>query len=126
MFGLAIVTLGIYYFVWYYKINREMRDLGRAVGAEDRLGTSPGTSLLAVTLGWLIIVPPFVSFYRTLRRIEAAQELTGTSERVSIALGYVLYLFALFFFPVEMIYAQSELNKVWRADAARTAPAVLA
>ena len=114
VFGLVFVTLGIYYFVWYYKVNREMRDLGRAVGAEDRLGTSPVTSLLAVTLGWLIIVPPFVSFYRTLRRVEAAQEVTGTSERVSIALGYVLYLFGLLFFPVEVIYAQSELNKVWR------------
>ena len=122
VFGLVFLTLGIYYFVWYYKINREMRDLGRAVGAEDRLGRSPGTSLLAITLGWLIIVPPFVSFYRTLRRIEAAQELTGTSERVSIVLGFVLYLFGLIVFPVEVIYAQSELNKVWRADVARTAP----
>ena len=27
---LPIITLGIYYFVWYYKINREMADLGRA------------------------------------------------------------------------------------------------
>ena len=123
VFGLVFLTLGIYYFVWYYKVNREMRDLGRAVGAEDRLGRSPGTSLLAVTLGWLIIVPPFVSFYKTLRRIEAAQELTGAAERVSLALGYVLYLFGLLFFPVEVIYAQSELNKVWRADVARTVPA---
>jgi Domain of unknown function (DUF4234) len=28
-FGLVFLTLGIYYFVWYYKINRELRDLGR-------------------------------------------------------------------------------------------------
>ena len=54
--GLILITLGIYYFVWYYKINREMRDLGRAKGT-DELGDSPGTSLLAVTLGALIIVP---------------------------------------------------------------------
>ena len=122
MFGLVFLTLGIYYFVWYYKVNRELRDLGRAVGAEDRLGTSPGTSLLAITLGWLVIVPPFVSFYRTLRRIEAAQEVAGIGERVSIPLGFVLYLIGLLIFPVEVIYAQSELNKTWRADAGRTAP----
>ena len=53
---LPIVTLGIYYFVWYYKINREMKDLGQARGSNE-LGDSPGTSMLAVTLGILIIVP---------------------------------------------------------------------
>jgi hypothetical protein len=121
-FGLVFLTLGIYYFVWYYKVNRELRDLGRAVGEEDRLGRSPGTSLLAITLGWLIIVPPFVSFYRTFKRIEAAQEVTGTRERVNVLLGFVLYLFGVLFLPIEVIYAQSELNRVWRADAdARTA-----
>ena len=78
VFGLVFLTLGIYYFVWYYKVNRELRDLGRAVGEEDRLGRSPLTSLVAVTVGWLIIVPPFVSFYRTFQRVEAAQEVSGT------------------------------------------------
>ena len=29
-FGLVFLTLGIYYFVWYYKVNRELRDLGRS------------------------------------------------------------------------------------------------
>ena len=124
-FVLVFLTLGIYYFVWYYKVNRELRDLGRAVGAEHRLGSSPGTSLLAITVGWLIIVPPFVSFYKTFRRIEAAQEVTGTTERVSVVLGFVLYLFGLLLFPVEVIYAQSELNRVWRADIARAATPAL-
>jgi Domain of unknown function (DUF4234) len=62
-FLLAIVTLGIYYFVWYYKTNRELRDYGRAVGRD--LGDSPFTSLLAITIGWLILVPPFVSMFAT-------------------------------------------------------------
>ena len=119
VFGLVFLTLGIYYFVWYYKVNRELRDLGRAVGQEDRLGRSPLSSLLAITIGWLIIVPPFVSFYKTFRRIEAAQEVTGTTERVSVVLGFVLYLFGLLLFPVEVIYAQSELNRAWRKDAVR-------
>ena len=122
-FGLVFLTLGIYYFVWYYKVNRELRDLGRAVGQEERLGRSPLTSLLAVTIDWLIIVPPFVSFYRTLRRIEGAQELSGTAQRVSVPLGFVLYLLGLLIFPVEVIYAQSELNRAWRADPSRAAPA---
>ena len=121
-FGLVFLTLGIYYFVWYYKVNRELRDLGRATGEEDRLGRSPLNSLLAITIGWLILVPPFVSFYRAFRRIEAAQELSGARQRVNVWLGFILYLIGLLAFPVEVIYAQSELNAVWRAEAERPEP----
>jgi len=38
--GLSLITLGIYYFFWWYFINREMRDLGRARGTV--LGQNPG------------------------------------------------------------------------------------
>lgn len=116
VFGLVFLTLGIYYLVWYYKVNREMRDLGRAVGQEDRLGRSPLTSLVAITIGWLIVIPPFVSFWNTFRRIEAAQEIGGTTERVNVVLGFILYLVGVILLPVEVIYAQSELNRVWRAS----------
>jgi hypothetical protein len=74
---LPIVTIGIYYFVWYYKINREMADLGRARGKTDELGDSPGKSLLAITLGALIIVPAILSTIHTAQRIQRAQRLTG-------------------------------------------------
>ena len=119
VFGLVFLTLGIYYFVWYYKVNRELRDLGRATGEEERLGRSPFTSLLAITIGWLIIVPPFVSFYRTFQRVETAQELSGTRDRVNVWLGFALYIVGVVLLPVEVIYAQSELNRVWRVDADR-------
>ena len=39
---LSLVTLGIYAIFWYYFVNREMADLGRARGT-DELGDSPGT-----------------------------------------------------------------------------------
>lgn len=113
-FLLVFLTLGIYYLVWYYKINRELRDLGRATGHEERLGRSPFTSLLAISVGWLILVPPFVSMYRTLQRIKAAQEINGTGEPVNVWLGFALYLVGVFTLPVEIIYAQSELNRLWR------------
>jgi hypothetical protein len=120
VFGLVFLTLGIYYFVWYYKVNRELRDLGRATGQEEVLGRSPGKSLLAITLGWLIIVPPFVSFYRTLQRIQAAQAVGETAETMNVWLGFALYLVGLMTLPVEVIYAQSELNLVWRPEPARS------
>ena len=121
-FLLVFVTLGIYYLVWYYKINRELRDLGRAAGQEERLGRSPFTSLMAITFGWLILVPPFVSTYRTLKRIQAAQEISGTTGApINVWLGFLLYLVGVFTFPVEILYAQSELNRLWRTTPERQA-----
>jgi hypothetical protein len=105
----SLVTLGIYYVVWYYKINRELRD---AAGID----VSPGVALIAVTIGWLVIVPPFVSWYRTFVRIAEAQRKADVPSEASPALGFILFVIAVFLVPIEVVYAQDELNKVWRAD----------
>jgi hypothetical protein len=84
--GLSIITLGIYGLVWYYKTNKELAEIGRAHGTEE-LGTSPGVSLLAVTFGALIIVPPFVSYFKFFKRQQAAAELLGTPETGFNAVG---------------------------------------
>src|SRR5947208_5931765 len=73
---LPFITLGIYAIFWYYYINREMRDLGRAHDT-DELGDSPGTSVLAVTLGALIIVPAVISVIHTFQRLQRAQAPAG-------------------------------------------------
>jgi hypothetical protein len=91
-----------------------LRDYGRALGGDARLNVDPWVSVLAITFGSFILVPPFVSWYRTFKRIQAAQELSGIADTVSVGLGFVLYLVALFFFPVELIYAQMELNRLLR------------
>ena len=108
---LTLITLGIYYFVWYYKVNREMCDLGRAKGT-DELGDSPGTSLLAVTLGALIIVPAVISIYHTFQRTQTAARLTGV-EPLNGWIALLLYLVIGIAFPA---YLQSGLNKVWEAQ----------
>jgi hypothetical protein len=108
VFVLAIVTLGIYYLVWYYKVNRELRD---AAGID----VSPVVALLAITLGWVIIVPPFVSWYRTFQRIQQAQRQAALTNEANPVLGFILYVVALYFLPLELLYAQDELNKLWRA-----------
>ncbi len=108
-FFLALITFGIYYLVWYYKINRELRDYG--------IGTSPGTSLLAMTIGGLIIVPPFVSMWNTLGRIQQAEEKAGSETRISRGLGFILYFVAVIFLPFEIPYIQEHLNNVWRQAA---------
>ena len=116
---LPVVTLGIYGLVWYYKINREMRDFGRARGT-DELGDSPGTSLLAITLGALIVVPAILSLIHTGQRIQAAQRLAGIDPQMS---GWLAIVMALLLPPVFYAYEQSELNKVWeRVGEAPLAP----
>jgi zinc transporter ZupT len=109
---LEIVTLFIYGFFWWYFIHRELRDYGRAKGTTE-LGTSPGTSLLAITLGALIIVPALVSFYNGFKRVQAAQRLAGI-EPINGWIGLILFII---FYPAFMGYIQSGLNPVWQAQA---------
>jgi hypothetical protein len=107
VFVWSLVTLGIYYLVWYYKINRELRDA-------SGVSVSPVVALLAITVGWIIIVPPFVSWYRTFVRIAEVQRSAGVTSEANPILGFILYVIAVFVLPVEVIYAQDELNKLWR------------
>lgn len=110
VFLLSVVTFGIYYLVWYYKINNELRNY--------RVQNDPLLALLAVTIGGFVIVPPFVSLYKTAARVLDAQNRSGASERIIPVLALVLFAFVgAFAIP----YYQSQLNKVWDAEAERGA-----
>src|SRR5215207_2385169 len=115
-----LVTLGVYGFVWYYRVHRELADLGRARGTSE-LGEGPRTSLLALVPGLLLIVPFLVSIWNAGRRVEAAQRLVGVpeAERVNPVLAFVL----LIAFPAGAAYVQSHLNKVWAAQGDASADA---
>ena len=108
---LPIITIAIYYFYWWYQVNRELRDYGRAKST-DEMGTSPGSSLLAVTLGALVIVPALVSTYRGFKRVQAAQRLNDL-EPLNGWIGLVLYILLT---PAFFAYVQSGLNNVWEKD----------
>jgi Domain of unknown function (DUF4234) len=108
--GLSIITLGIYYIFWWYFINREMRDLGHARNTD--LGESPGSSVLAITLGALIIVPAIVSMWRTCDRIQRTEEVAGVDRPAN---GPIIFILLLLIGPVGIWYAQNELNKAWEA-----------
>ncbi len=109
---LPFVTFGIYTLVWYYKINKEMAEMGKARNT-DELGTSPGTSLLAVMVGWIIIVPPFLSFYNTWKRKVAAENMTGQTG-MEAGLGFLL---SILIGPVGHYLLQRDLNDVLTAQA---------
>lgn len=98
-----LLTLGIYHFVWWYKINREARDF------DENIAVEPVLSLLAITVGWLIIVPPYVSIYRTGSRIGQMQEDAGMERSCNGWIGLVLS----FFISLHSLYYQYELNRIW-------------
>ena len=108
---LAIITIGVYLLVWWYKINREMADLGRARGT-DELGDSPTKSLLALFPGGIIIVPAIWTTVTTFQRVQKAQKLSGQQTPINGWLGLVLYLV---FSPAMWSYMQSGLNGVWHS-----------
>jgi hypothetical protein len=102
--GLSFITLGIYWLYWYYTINDEIRRSER----DDTV--RPGNALLAVTLGWIIIVPPFISVYNTSKHIVRMEERLRVTQSLSPALNIV---FLLVVGIAIGLYSQEHLNRVW-------------
>lgn len=108
---LPFVTFGIYHLVWWYKINKELKAYGEAKGYD--LGQNPTNSVLALVPGFLIIVPPLVSYWRGTQRVQAASKIAGR-ESVSGWIALILYLLLS---PAMFAYLQVSLNNVWEQDA---------
>jgi mannose/fructose/N-acetylgalactosamine-specific phosphotransferase system component IIC len=102
--GLAFITVTIYFFVWYYKINDEIRRF------ENDQTISPTRSLMAMIFGWLIIVPPFIAMYNTAKHVQALETRVGVRQTLEPALTIVL----MFVFSIgNTIYIQEHMNRVW-------------
>ncbi len=100
--GLPIITLGIYFYVWYYQIHKEMAKF-------DRRRSVPvaGPVLVVLLLGWTVIAP-LISFHNAGARVRDAQRSAGLQPTCSPTLSWVL-AFAL---GLNSFYLQVELNKV--------------
>jgi uncharacterized protein DUF4234 len=98
-----LITLGIYHLVWWYKINHEAREL------DTGIEVSPALSVVAISVGALIIVPAWVSIFRTGDRIGRMQAAAGAPASCSGVLG----LIASFLLGLHALYYQNELNKLW-------------
>lgn len=108
---LPIITLGIYHVVWWYKVNKELKAYGEAKGYD--LGQNPTNSLLAIVPGFLIIIPPLVSYWRGTQRVQSASKIAGR-EPVSGWIALILYLLLS---PAMFAYLQISLNNVWEQEA---------
>ncbi|TMB91678.1 MAG: DUF4234 domain-containing protein [Chloroflexi bacterium] len=90
--GLPLITLGIYFFVWIYKVNYEAR-----------------RSVLAFIPGFLLIVPPYIAVYRLGKRIQRMEEAAQMQSRAEPVLGLILA----FLYGAYLLYYQSHLNGIW-------------
>ena len=116
---LSLITLGIYGLVWWYKVNRELRDY--SAGRGRPFDNDPTLALLALFPGGLIVVPPFFTWVYTTRRVRGVQEMTGGTDPVNSWLVVLLALLGSF----HMIYLQYALNSSWdRARGGQPAPPV--
>lgn len=108
---LPIITLGIYHFVWWYKINKELKAYGEAKGHD--LGQNPTNSLLALFPGGIIIIPALITYWRGTKRVMGAARLAG-KEPVNGWISLILYLLIA---PAFWAYLQVSLNHVWEQEA---------
>jgi Domain of unknown function (DUF4234) len=113
---LPFITLGIYNLVWWYRINRELRDYGEAKGVD--LGENPMNSLLAFFPGSLIVVPALISLWRGFKRVQLAAETAG-KEPLNGWIGLILWFFIS---PALWAYIQSSLNTIWESEAEPARP----
>ena len=102
--GLSFITLGIYFFYWYWKINDELSTFGH----DDTI--SPTRSLMAILFGWIIIVPPFIAIYNTAKHVQADEQRLAIQPQLEPALTIV---FLLLFSIVNGLYIQEHLNRLW-------------
>jgi Domain of unknown function (DUF4234) len=108
---LPIVTLGIYHLVWWYRINKELRDYGKAKGYD--LGQNPTNSVLALFPGALIIVPALITYWRGTKRVMGAARIAG-KDPVNGWISLILYVVLS---PAYWAYLQVSLNDIWRQEA---------
>jgi hypothetical protein len=101
---------GFYTIYWIYVTAKDLSEYGKAKGRD--LGQNPGNTLLAVTLGLLIIVPALVAIYRMAKRVQQAQQLNG----IQPYNGWLALVFYIVFSPIFVGFVQSELNKAWAAE----------
>ena len=102
--GLMVITLGIYFLYWYWKINDELRVF------EHDESISPTRSLMAMLFGWILIVPPFIATYNTAKHVRGVEERMAIQPVLEPALVIVIML--LFSFG-NGVYVQEHLNRIW-------------
>lgn len=118
VWGLTLITLGIYGLVWWFRINRELRDYSAAVGRP--LGNNPHLAWLAIFPGIILLfIPPFLTTVYTARRIRAVQDMIAGRQIQEVDSWIAGILMAVYVFILGAFgwfigpYMQGALNAMW-------------
>jgi hypothetical protein len=98
--GLSIITLGIYYLVWYHHINAEIRK------HDPDIKVTPGWCVVAA----FIPIANVISAYSTAARIRQMQLDDGRTDTISPVVALLLFLFLGIGFP---LYIASQMREHW-------------
>jgi hypothetical protein len=109
---LTIVTLTVYWFVWYYKINDEARRFLKDPSIR------PWLSVLAIFPGFLLLfIPTLISAYRSGERIRQMERDAGITKTVRPAIGFLLFFLTIVTLMLLLgggaYYYQTHLNELW-------------
>lgn len=97
VFFMIFLTLGIYFFIWVYKVNSE-------IGEEYKKG--PNSIMLIIffcipLVGWVV-------WLKWLNHIKIYQDKMNFKNRVNI---FLIFILALFLWPLGCALVQNTLNK---------------
>lgn len=114
VWGLSLITLGIYGLFWYAKTAAQIK----AVNPDNPKNVS-GTSLVVWMLFGAITlyIVPIVNWFKLCASIKAEQEAAGLTATFNTGVATLLYFLA----GTNVIYVQSEQNLVVAAVKARDA-----
>lgn len=100
VFFLGVITFGIYWLYWYFKVNAEIRD------HEPTVKVSPGIALLAM----FVPIANLVSMYNTAVRIERMEQADQVPNTISPLVAFIL----IWFFGIGYFFQiQGHLNAHW-------------
>lgn len=107
LWWLCTLSFGVYYLVWYGRVNRE-------------LATVLGTEVAADGKWWSQLIPFYgcVGLARTAKRVNAAHASVGSPTRVS---AFVTWFWAPFWFGSQVRYLQRRINILHDVQAALSA-----
>jgi hypothetical protein len=125
VFALSVVTLGLYWLFWYYRVNDDVRVILRNYSIRPLVSTLAIVGMfvagpivvVAILAEWwwllavagLFVLMGWVGFLHTGRRVVTAQEQIGV-EPSSAGLAMLLYVVAGF---LGGSYLQAGLNRAW-------------
>jgi hypothetical protein len=98
--GLSIITLGIYYLVWYYKINAEIKR------HDPDIKVSPGLAVLAE----FIPIANLIGGFSTAARIRQMQLDDGATQTISPSVALLWMILFGIGYP---LYIASQLREHW-------------